>query len=110
MNAHKANLLNALTLMVLSLADFATKANASVETMIPLVFGVILLSLSNGIYYGVRSQLKTSLPVTITIFILLFWEIVTHKLTLKMWMPWCMAGTCLTAMVFIGRELNHKKT
>lgn len=108
MNAHKANLFNALTLMVLSIMEFLSKSNPSIQTMIPLVFGVILLALSNGIYYGVRSQLKTSLPVTMTILLILMWELMSQGVTIKMWKSLFMAFTCLVSVIFIGLELNKK--
>jgi hypothetical protein len=65
MNAHKANLIHAVTLMGLSIWLYFGSSNPSMTSLIPFIFGVILLSLNNGILYRLKGQTRAALTITI---------------------------------------------
>ena len=62
---HKTNLINATTLIVLSFWAYYDAINKDFGLVIPMVFGVVLLSLNNGVLYHIKSQIWAALIITI---------------------------------------------
>lgn len=60
MKAQQASLINAIALIAVALYLFYSDLNAQAFNLIPLIFGVILLVLNNGVMYGVSSQMKAA--------------------------------------------------
>jgi hypothetical protein len=60
MKAQQASLINAITLIAVALYLFYSDLNAQAFNLIPLIFGVILLVLNNGVMYGIASQMKAA--------------------------------------------------
>lgn len=64
MNSHITNLLHAVLLIALSIWDYYTSINPSIVQLIPIFFGVVLLSLNNGVQYKLKAQSKAALGIT----------------------------------------------
>lgn len=82
MDAYKSNLIYAATLIIVGFWDYFTSINPSIAQLFPLFFGVILLSLNNGVQYGLKAQKKAAFVLTIiSVFSLgyLFWSERTHS-------------------------------
>lgn len=62
---HKSNLVNATTLIVLSFWVYYDAINKDFGLVIPIVFGVVLLSLNNGVLYHIKSQIWAAFIITI---------------------------------------------
>lgn len=68
MNAYKANLLNATALILLSIWAYLGSINPSITAFIPFIFGIILLSLNNGVQYKIISQIRVAAVLTLLVF------------------------------------------
>lgn len=62
---HKANLVNATTLIMLSFWVYYDAINKDFGFVIPMAFGVVLLSLNNGVLYLIKSQIKAAFIITL---------------------------------------------
>lgn len=71
MNAHKANLINAIVLIFGSIWEYLSAVHPSITVFIPLIFGVILLSLNNGVLYSIKSQCRAATFFSLVIVIIL---------------------------------------
>ena len=71
MNVQKANLLNAVTLFSISLWAYFSSMNPSITSLIPLLFGVMLLSLNNGVLHGLKGQTRAAFVLTLIVAIAL---------------------------------------
>lgn len=71
MNAYIANLLNAVTLILFSIWAYLGSINPSMTAFIPFVFGIMLLSLNNGVQYKVISQVRVAAVLTLLVFLAL---------------------------------------
>ena len=71
MNAYIANLLNAVTLILFSIWAYLGSINPSMTAFIPFVFGIMLLSLNNGVQYKVISQVRVAAALTLLVFLAL---------------------------------------
>ncbi|MBC7884367.1 MAG: hypothetical protein H7X99_02765 [Saprospiraceae bacterium] len=71
MNAYKANLINALALMVLSTWEYVSSLTPHISDLHPVLIGVVLLVLNNGIQYEIKGQKIAALVVTAILFIIL---------------------------------------
>lgn len=71
MNAQKANLINAVTLIITSIWAYVNATQPSAHDFLPLIFGVIFLSLNNGVLYNNKGQVKAATVLTGVIIILL---------------------------------------
>jgi len=71
MNAYTANLLNAVTLILFSIWAYLGSINPSMTAFIPFIFGIILLSLNNGVQYKVISQIRVAAVLTLLVFLAL---------------------------------------
>ncbi|MBK9256664.1 MAG: hypothetical protein IPM42_14345 [Saprospiraceae bacterium] len=69
MNAHKANLINAVSLIFLPLWGYLDSLTPSMTALIPMVFGIVLLSLNNGVQYGIKSQSHAAVVITLLVLI-----------------------------------------
>ncbi|MBK8051850.1 MAG: hypothetical protein IPK35_00875 [Saprospiraceae bacterium] len=65
MNAYKSNLFHAVVLIFLSIWEYYSALNPSIVQLLPLFFGVIFLSLNNGVQYGLQGQTKAALVLSI---------------------------------------------
>lgn len=65
MNAYKSNLFHAVVLILLSIWEYYSALNPSIVQLLPLFFGVIFLSLNNGVQYGLQGQTKAALILSI---------------------------------------------
>ena len=69
MNAHKANLINVVTLMVVSTWGYIQSLTPSIIDLLPLLVGVVLLSLNNGIKFGLNAQINAAAVITGFVFV-----------------------------------------
>jgi len=95
-SAHKASLLHALTLMGLGAADYLSRNHGTVDVMVPVLFGVVLLSLSNGLLYRLRAQVNAVLFAGIRV------TVTAH--IKNGWMLVAMMGTGLVSVVLLLLE------
>ena len=71
MNAQKANLINAISLMAMSTWAYFSSLTPSVTALIPLVFGVVLLALNNGIKFENKAQSHVAVICTLLVLLAL---------------------------------------
>jgi hypothetical protein len=64
MNAYKSNLFYAVVLILFSIWEYYSALNPSILHLLPLFFGVIFLSLNNGVQYGLKGQTKAGLVLS----------------------------------------------
>lgn len=62
---HKTNLINATILIVLSFWAYYDAINKDFGLVIPMIFGVVLLSLNNGVLYHIKSQIWAAFIITV---------------------------------------------
>ncbi|MBL0026176.1 MAG: hypothetical protein WBP08_09585 [Saprospiraceae bacterium] len=106
MSAHKANLINALTLFFVSLWAYFGSLNPSMRDLIPLLFGVILLSLNNGVLYGLKGQVRAAMVITFLvtlILIKLFSSAMNNGKTDVLISTGLMISTGIVAIIFLIR-------
>jgi CDP-diglyceride synthetase len=72
MKAHQTNLINAIALIIMPLWSYFTSINPSPTALIPLVFGVVLLALNNGVRLENKSQAHAAVILTLIALIALF--------------------------------------
>jgi len=100
-SAHKASLLHALTLMGLGAADYLSRNHGTVDVMVPVLFGVVLLSVSNGLLYRLRAQVNAAIVVTL---VSVLFAGIRFTLTAHLkngWMLVAMMGTGIVSVVFL---------
>ena len=68
----KINLINALFLIAVSFWMYTSSVNPSVIHLMPVVAGVILLALNNGIKDGSKEQKKVAFYITLFLIFCLF--------------------------------------
>jgi hypothetical protein len=105
MNIHKANLINALVLMGVSVVRFLQDGKGNVVLLTPVVVSVVLLALSNGVYYGIRSQVKAVLTITVTMLLLCLSFLVTDLHAKGTWSVICMAASCFISAAYLSKHL-----
>jgi hypothetical protein len=71
MNAHIANLINAVTLIGMSLWGYYGSDTPSKTALIPLVFGIVLLALNNGVKFQNKAQAHVAVIATLLVFVAL---------------------------------------
>lgn len=71
MNIYKANLVNALSLIIIGLTGYFLSANPSHTSLIPVGAGVILVLLSGGIKRHSRTQAHVAVIITFLVLIAL---------------------------------------
>ncbi|MBK9734896.1 MAG: hypothetical protein IPO92_07995 [Saprospiraceae bacterium] len=71
MNAQKANLINAVCLMAMSTWGYFSSLTPSMTALIPLVFGVVLLALNNGIKFENKAQSHVAVVLTLLVLLAL---------------------------------------
>ena len=69
MNAHKASLINAFTLIIMGVWGYFGSLNPSPTAFIPVFVGVILMVLNNGVKYD--NKVQAHIAVVLTFIILL---------------------------------------
>ena len=69
MNAAKANLINAITLIIMPLWGYFSSLTPSITALIPMVFGIVLLSLNNGIKLENKAQAHAAVALTLIVLI-----------------------------------------
>lgn len=109
MNAHKANLINAVSLFVMSLWDYFGSMNPVIHSFIPLLFGVMLLSLNNGVLYNIKGQIRAAFVLTFLMAVLLIKPLsdaVDDEKSVVILRTGWMMGTCLLALVFFFKNLK----
>jgi hypothetical protein len=65
MNEFKSNLFYAVVLILFSIWEYYSALNPSIVHLLPLFFGVIFLSLNNGVQYGLKGQTKAALVLSV---------------------------------------------
>jgi len=111
MNAQKGNLINAVLLIVFSFWGYIDSLNPSIMDLIPLLFGVILLSLNNGVLYNLKGQKKAAFGFTIvTILFLIFpsMEVVKSTNLAQIFRIASMVATCIFSLFWFFKELKIK--
>lgn len=73
MNAYKANLLNATFLIIFSIWEYYASSKPTEILLTPILFGVIFLSLNNGVHYGIFGQIRAAFILSIICLILLLY-------------------------------------
>jgi len=69
MNAQKANLINAVALIILPLWGYIDSMTPSMTALIPMVFGIVLLSLNNGVKFEIKAQAHAAVILTLVVLI-----------------------------------------
>ena len=109
MNAQKANLINAVSLFVMSLWDYYGSMNPTMLLLIPMLFGVMLLSLNNGVMYGIKGQTKAAFVLTLFITILLV-QPLSDAINVEKFTPifrtGSMMGTSLLALFYLMKSIK----
>ncbi len=72
MNAHIANLINAAAMILLGIWGYKSSANPSITALIPVMFGVILTVMSQGVKNENKAQAHVAVIVTLIAFLALF--------------------------------------
>jgi hypothetical protein len=72
MKTHQANLLNAVALIAMPLWSYYTSLNPSPTALIPIVFGIVLLALNNGVKLENKTQAHVAVVVTLIALLALF--------------------------------------
>ncbi len=103
-SAHKASLLYALTLMGLGVSDYLSRNQGSVHLMMPVLFGVVLLALSNGLLYRLRAQVNAAIVVTLVSVLLAGIRFTETSHIKNGWMLVAMMGTGIVSVVFLLLE------
>lgn len=68
---YAANLINALTLMVMSAWGYFDSLNPSMTALIPFIFGIVLLALNNGVRFESKAQAHVAVILTLLVFLAL---------------------------------------
>jgi hypothetical protein len=102
--AHKISLLHALTLMGLGVSDFLSRNQGTVDVMVPVLFGVVLLSLSNGLLYRLRAQVNAAIVVTLVSVLLAGFRLYLMATMKNGWMLVAMMVTGMLSVVFLIAE------
>ncbi len=112
MNAHKANLINVVTIMVVSTWGYIQSLTPSIFDLFPLLVAVVLLSLNNGIKFGLKGQINAAAVITSFVFLGLSkagytaYENVDTKEIIRYGL---MAFTSLFALIFFVTSFFQKK-
>jgi hypothetical protein len=109
MNAHKANLINSVSLFVMSLWDYFGSMNPAVHSFVPLLFGVMLLSLNNGVLYNIKGQKRAAFVLTIFMTVLLLrpmYDAIGDKNTMVIIRIGWMMGTSLLAIIYFIKNVK----
>lgn len=72
MNAYLANVINAAAMIILSVWGYFSSINPSKTAFIPVLLGVILLVLSQGVKAESKAQAHAAVIITLLAFIALF--------------------------------------
>lgn len=81
MNAHKTNIIHVIALLFISTYAYFDAMNRDVTQLLPLMTGVMLLSLNNGLLYSNKGQERAAFVITIISIIILLnmaWEARSH--------------------------------
>lgn len=111
MKAQQASLINAITLIAVAMYLFYSDLNAQAFNLIPLIFGVVLLVLNNGVMYGVKSQMKAACMCNLFALAFSGYRLyAAYEMDKKIWMAG-MAILCVTsflAIVALCIEIDKK--
>jgi len=111
MNAHKTNLIHALALILISMYAYFDAMNKEMVILLPLMVGIVLLSLNNGILYENKDQIRASLGITIVSLMLLFYKFsydMRHDDTTFMIFDGVMIFTGLLSLVYLSIKVFGK--
>ena len=112
MNAFTANLLNSIVLIAMGLWGYFSSENPSMTAMIPVIFGVILLLMSQGIKKENKIISHVVVVLTLLILISLFKPLsgamgrADNMATIRVGL---MILTCIIAMVFFIKNFIDAK-
>jgi hypothetical protein len=113
MNAHRTNIIHVIALMFISTYAYFDAMNKDVTQLLPLMLGVVLLSLNNGLLYGNKGQVRAAFVITI-ISILILWNMTLNArrhddFTFMLYYS-SMIVTGLVSLIFLAKSvfLNPK--
>ena len=112
MNAQKANLINAVALMVMSVWGYASSLTPSMTALIPLVFGVVLLALNNGIKFENKTQAHAAVILTLLVLIALvkpFMGAMDRADSMAMMRVGLMMLTSLVSMIYFMKSFRDAR-
>jgi hypothetical protein len=99
MKAQQVNLINAIALIAVAMYLFYSDLNAQSFNLIPLLFGVVLLVLNNGVMYGVRSQMKAACICNLSALVFSGYRFyAAYEMGKEVWMGG-MAVLCITSLL-----------
>ena len=113
MNAQKANLINVVTMMVVSTWGYINTLTPSIIDLLPLLVAVVLLSLNNGIKFGLKGQINAATVITALVFLGLAkatytaYENVDHDDVVRYGL---MALTCLFSLILFIASFFQNNT
>jgi hypothetical protein len=110
MNAYKANLLNATALILLSIWAYFGSINPSITAFIPFIFGIILLSLNNGVQYKIISQIRVAAVMTLIVLFALIKPLggaMDRDDSMAVFRVGLMMATSLLSLVYIIKEHHN---
>ena len=111
MNFHKANLINSVTLILFSMWGYLDSLNPSIMDLFPLLFGVILLSLNNGVLYSLNGQKKAAAIFTIITLIFLIrplTDVMSHENNYNTFRIVSMVATSTFSLFWFMKNLKRK--
>jgi len=99
MNAHTASLINAITLIAMGVWGYYGSMNPSLTAFIPVVAGVILMVLNNGVRYDNKVQAHIAVVITFAILFALT-KILLKKIDAGDTLPIVRVGAMVLTSVF----------
>jgi hypothetical protein len=72
MNAHIANLINAAAMILLGILGYTSSTNPSPTSLIPVLFGVVLIVMSQGVKNENKAQAHVAVIITLVALLSLF--------------------------------------
>jgi hypothetical protein len=112
MNAHKANLINAVSLILMSIWGYTSSLTPSITALIPLVFGVVLLALNNGVKFENKAQAHVAVVLTLVVLIALikpFMGAMDRDDSMALLRVGLMMLTSIIAMVFFMKSFRDAR-
>jgi CDP-diglyceride synthetase len=112
MNAHKANLINAATLIIMSGWGYYSSLTPSKTALIPLVFGVVLLALNNGVKFENKAQAHVAVILTLVVLLALIMPLkgaMGRDDSMAMLRIGLMMVTSIVAMVFFIKSFRDAR-
>lgn len=108
MNAHKANLINVITLIFMSGWTYLDAMTKDMSSLFPMYFAIILLAMNDGIKYNNKAQFYVALILSLVIMLILinpFLSASTNEDQMAVFRIGIMLLTSLLAIFFLAKSI-----